>query len=144
MNQAPGPGSIFINGKAQIAEMLQYMTLEEKQRLLKHIRSRNPTLAEEIEKQSFSFQDVFRLPDNMLKILLQQVQAPIIGIAIRGVPTDVQRKVLSLAARPYAEEAFKWMMAPLGDEKRDVKRAQEKILGVVGSWPRGARSQFNA
>ncbi len=93
---------------------------------------------------SFSFQDVLRLPDGMLRTLMQQVQAPIIGIAIRSVPADLQRKMLSLAPRTYAEEAFKWMMAALNDEKRDVKRAQEKVLQVIGNWPRGTRSQLLA
>ena len=40
--------SIFINGKAQIIEMLQHMPREERSRLLKNLKIRNPQLAEEL------------------------------------------------------------------------------------------------
>ena len=38
---------VFINGKAQIIEMLQHMPREERAVLLKNLKARNPQLAEE-------------------------------------------------------------------------------------------------
>lgn len=51
-------GNVFINGRAQILEMFQYLTQEERERLLKQIRPRNPQLADEIMETSISFKSM--------------------------------------------------------------------------------------
>lgn len=142
MSQTPSSGGIFINGKAQVAEMLQYMTSEEKRRILNIIRVRNPALAQEIEEISFTFADIFSLSNDHLQILFKSAQAAILGIALRDLSSEIQRKVLAVAPRAYAEECFKWMTGPLSNEKRDVKRAQEKILAIVSNWPKALKSQL--
>lgn len=128
MDKLNNETAIYINGKSQVVEMLRAMSPEEKVRLIKNLKLRNPALASELEEKSFSFKDLFRLPDSHLKYLITMNQAAIMGIAIRNVPIQSQKKLLSLADRAYAEEAFEWMTRELKDEKRDITRAQEKIL----------------
>lgn len=119
---------IFINGKAQIIEMLQLMTPQEKNKILGHIKLKNPGLASELEEKSFSFKDLFNLKAEHLKMIFEITNPPILGIGIRSLPNDLQRKILSLVPRQYAEIAFTWMTKSLSDEGRDIGRAQEKIM----------------
>lgn len=125
--------SIFINGKAQIIEMLQHMPRDERARLLKNLKVRNPQLAEELTEQCFTFSDLDNLSDNDLQMIFQYVTAPILGMALKNIERVFQRRLLSLAGRDYAEEAYRVLTTNYATEKRDVKRAQNKIIEILVS-----------
>lgn len=133
--------SIFINGKAQIIEMLQHMPREERARLLKNLKLRNPQLAEELTEQCFTFSDLDNLADQDLQMIFQYVTAPILGMALKNVERSFQRRLLSLANREYAEEAFRVLKTNYSTEKRDIKRAQNKIVEILVSLKK--RRQIN-
>ncbi len=141
MEANTSPNSIFINGKAQIIEMLQHMPREERARLLKNLKIRNPQLAEELTEQCFTFSDLDNLPDHELLMIFQFVTPPILGMAIKNVERSFQRRLLSLATREYAEEAFHVLKTTYSTEKRDIKRAQNKIVEILVSLKK--RRQVN-
>lgn len=123
--------NIFINGRAQIIEMLQIMPSAEKEKLLKNIRARNPQMAQELMVQSLTFDQVARLGDEDLLALIEAVRPVVWGVALKAQKSEFQRRVLSLAPREYAEEAYGFLKATLQNEKRDVKRAQNKIIEIL-------------
>jgi len=123
--------SVFINGRAQIIEMLQIMPTAEKEKLLKNIRARNPQMAQELMVQSLTFDQVARLGDDDLLALIEAVRTVVWGVVLKGQQPEYQRRVLSLAPRAYAEEAYGFLTATLQNEKRDVKRAQSKIIEIL-------------
>lgn len=131
-NNNPNSG-VFINGKAQIIEMLQHMPREERTKLLKNLKVRNPQLAEELSEQCFTFNDLDSLSDYELQMIFNYISAPILGMALKNVERQFQRRLLSLAERAYAEEAFRVMKTPFANEKRDTKRAQNKIIETLSS-----------
>ncbi len=138
-NSASG---VFINGKAQIIEMLQHMPREERAILLRNLKARNPQLAEELTEQCFTFSDLDSLSDNELGMIFQYVTAPILGMALKNVERSFQRRLLSLAGREYAEEAFRVLKTSYSTEKRDIKRAQNKIIEVLVSLKKRKQVQF--
>ncbi len=123
--------SVFINGKAQIVEMLQNMPRDEKLKLLKNIKLRNPQLADELMELSYTFSDINVMQDHELKIIFKYVTAPILGMALKNVDKSLQRRLLSLADRQFAEEAYHVMVTSYPTEKRDTKRAQGKIVEIL-------------
>jgi len=126
-------GGVFINGKAQVLEMLQYLTPEEKERLIRQIRPRNPQLADEMMETSITFELLPKLPSQVIKRILSYVKAPILGVALKSLTTSDQRKVLSVCERSYAEEAFKVMNTRLSNETRDIERACSRIKAVISA-----------
>lgn len=131
------PPSVFINGKAQIVEMLKFMNPSERETLLRNIRQRNAPLADELMEQSLTFSSLDELTDQDLVLIFESVTAPVLGVALKGAERSFQRRLLSLADRDYAEKAYSVMMTPLSNEKRDVQRAQNKIISVLaGSFRR--------
>ncbi len=124
-------GNVFINGKSQMIELLQHLNTDEKERILKNIKIKNPTLADELTSKSFTFQDIGRLSDDALRQAIQFTNPQIMGLSLKLTPIDFQRKILRLANRDYAEAAFKSMNATIANPGRDAKRAQEKILGTI-------------
>lgn len=141
-NNIKETGGVFINGKAQIIEMLQMMPREERSKLLKNLKIRNPQLAEELSEQCFSFNDLDSLSDHELQAIFNYISAPILGMAIKNIERNFQRRLLSLADRGYAEEAFKVMKTPYSNEKRDIKRAQNKIIETLSSLRRQRQVSF--
>lgn len=138
-NSASG---VFINGKAQIIEMLHHMPREERAILLRNLKARNPQLAEELTEQCFTFSDLDSLSDNELGMIFQYVTAPILGMALKNVERSFQRRLLSLAGREYAEEAFRVLKTSYSTEKRDIKRAQNKIIEVLVSLKKRKQVKF--
>jgi flagellar motor switch protein FliG len=124
---------VFINGKAQIIEMLQHMPRNERATLIKNLKARNPQLAEELSEQCFSFSDLDNLSDYELQNIFQSVSAPVLGMALKNVEKSFQRRLLSLAERSYAEETFRVLNNNYANEKRDTKRAQNKIIEILVS-----------
>lgn len=122
---------VFLNGKAQVVEMLQHMTSNERETLLNNIKKRNAPLAEELMEKSLNFSHLDELSDEELAMIFSQIKAPILGIALKGTGTKFQRRVLSLAPRDYAEKTYEVMMRPLSNEERDVKRAQNKVVHAL-------------
>ena len=113
--------------------MLQHMPREERSRLLKNLKARNPQLAEELSEQCFTFSDLDNLSDNDLMLIFQYVTAPILGMALKNIERAFQCRLLSLAGREYAEESFRVLKTSYATEKRDIKRAQNKIVEILVS-----------
>ena len=124
-------GGVFLNGKAQIIEMLQFMSRPERDKLLKNIKLRNPALASELMEQSFSFSHIENLEGQDLLKLTGHIQAQIFGVALKNQTTSFQKKVLSAVNRNYAQEAYEVMLQPIKNENELVKRAQNKIINVL-------------
>jgi len=124
---------VFINGKAQVVEMLQFMTAEERERLLTSLRIKNPSLALELQEESLSFNHLSRMSDDDLSKLINNITAPVLGLALKGVDVNFQRRVLSLAPRDFAEQAYRVLTSNVSNEKQNSKRAQGKIISTLSS-----------
>ena len=123
---------IFINGKAQIIEMLKYMTGNERNTLLKNIKMRNPALAKELYAESITFETLYSLDSVDLQQVASFIKPAIMGVALKGADEKFQRKLLSSVQREYAQEAFSYLTKNLGNnEDRDVKRAQKRVSDTI-------------
>jgi flagellar motor switch protein FliG len=136
-------GGVFINGKAQIIEMLQIMPEEEKATLFKNIQMRNPQLAAELIEKSISFNDIYKLNDFDLQTLCKSVHSGVFGVAIRASAMDFQKKVLSLLPREYAEKAYHAMKANLSNENDSIKKAREKVVQTLATLNRRQHIKLN-
>jgi flagellar motor switch protein FliG len=119
---------IFINGRQQIIEMLQFMNEKEKNKLLNNIKLRNSVMAKELSEQSLSFNSLEQLSSAALVKIFSTSNPAIIGLALYNVSASFQKKVLSSMDRDQAEQAFTIMSKNLESKKHECKRAQEKLL----------------
>lgn len=134
---------IFLNGKGQIIEMLQQMEGAAKEKLLKNISVRNPTMARELEERSFSFNSLVNLSNHQLRLITSNLNSQILGIALKGCHPQLQRKILSVAPREYAEEAYEILVGRFKNDQKDILRAQEKVLAVVVTLMRRKQITWN-
>jgi flagellar motor switch protein FliG len=122
---------IFINGKKQIIEMLQFMPNAEREKLLQNLKMRNPSMAKELSEKSFSFEDIFRLDRDFLAKVLNQINPTIIGLALYNTTPSNQRTALQLIQRSNAERAFHVMNQDLSGKKVECSKAQSKIVSYA-------------
>ena len=123
----PKSDDVFLNGKAQVIEMLRYMRTDERERLIREIRLQSETLADELSRGEIGFNQIANLSDEQMNRLFDCVEAPILGMAIKGLSVDLQKKILSLAERSYAEEAYQFMTMSLSESQEKTLRAREKM-----------------
>ncbi len=142
MNDKKVENGIFINGKKQVIELLQKMDSGDKAKLLKNLKSRNPTLAKELTELCISFESIWDLNDSCLKTVVSQVQPAILGLALSLVHVKNQRRVLSLISREMALKAFDIMQKDLTGNRSECMRAQQKILELALNLHRNKIIQF--
>jgi flagellar motor switch protein FliG len=135
-------GGIFINGKKQVIELLQKMDSRDKARLLKNLRTRNPSLAKELTEACISFESIWDLSDECLKTVVSQIQPAILGLALSLVHVKNQRRALSLISRELALKAFDIMQKDLTSNRTECFRAQSKILELAVGLHRNKIIQF--
>lgn len=124
----PPAGSIPINGKGQIIEMLQMMPSHERSTLLKNIKIRNPAMAQELSEQSFSFNSLESFEDHQLTLILNYLNPQVVGVALKNSSVGFQRRLLTLCQRSFAEKAYTTLISPVVDEAQNIKRAQTRFL----------------
>jgi len=100
----------------------------DKMTLLKNIKIKNPALAKELTEYCVSFQTLWDLDDHDLKVLLNQINPAILGLAITLTNQKNQRRALSLIQREQAIKAFDVMQRDLSQNRNDCLKAQEKIV----------------
>lgn len=142
MSQKNPENGIFINGKKQVIELLQKMDAGDKSRLLKNLRTRNPSLAKELTESCLSFESIWDLDDECLKTVVSQVQPAILGLALSLVHVKNQRRALSLISREMALKAFDIMQKDLTGNRHECLRAQQKILELAVNLQRNRIIQF--
>lgn len=122
---------IYINGRQQIIEMLQFMNEKDRRKLLRNIEMRNAVMARELSEQSLSFNDLNKLSEDSLQRIFSNCNPAIIGLSLYNCSREFQRKVLSMLDRELAESAFEIMNRNLNSKRTECKRAQEKVLNIV-------------
>lgn len=131
MNDVDQNTGVFVNGKAQIAEMLPLLTVEERTRLLNNIRLRNKELADELQAESVTALAIMDLEDHEIKSVMRYIKAPILGIAMKPFSYMEKKRILNIADRGYAEETFQAMTATLTDEDKAIKNAGSRLRNVL-------------
>ena len=63
----PKSGDIFLNGKAQIIDMLRYMRPDERDRLLRQVALQSSGLAKELSRESIGFEQIEKFSDSQMR-----------------------------------------------------------------------------
>jgi len=99
--------------------------------LLDEIRQRRPELAEEIAKRLFVFEDIVRLDDRALQVVLKEIESRSLALALKSAAEDVRRKVFANLPR-RAGELLREEMEYLGPVRFvEVEAARRSIVETI-------------
>jgi flagellar motor switch protein FliG len=99
--------------------------------VLDSIRENDPDLAQKIMDKMFTFEDMLKLDNKAIQMVLKEVTSDTLVIALKGASSDLKQKVLAnMSSR--ASEALKEDMETRGPVRlSEVESQQKDILKVV-------------
>lgn len=120
----------FKGGVKEAAKMLQALGPQKAKELLEQIRLKDPKMAQNLEQNLISMEDLQYLTASMLVGLLRDVPLEVFGLALRTVDKEIVDKILSQVStgiRLDIEDGLKGAPRKVSD----VTNAQLEVLKVV-------------
>ncbi len=117
-----------IGGPERAAEILSHAGRELEDELLTEIEDENPTLAEEIRRYLFTFEDFLKVDDFAIQTLLREISTDDLKLALKGAPPEVKEKFfrnMSKRAADLIKDELE-MMPPV--RITEVEKAQQNII----------------
>ena len=99
--------------------------------ILEGLETKDPELAEEVRSRMFVFEDITTLDDRSVQLVLREVDAKQLAVALKGVRDDVRNKIMrnmsTRASTNLAEEID--LLGPV--RLKTVEEAQGDIVRVI-------------
>ncbi len=118
-------------GIKAIVNVLNKVDRATEKTILETLEVQDPELSEEIKKLMFIFEDITKMDDRSIQLVLREVDSKDLALALKGsseeVSLKVKRNMSKRAAQMLDEE-----MTFLGPVRlRDVEEAQQRIVNVI-------------
>tara|TARA_B100001093_G_scaffold116970_1_gene109313 strand:+ start:6390 stop:7409 length:1020 start_codon:yes stop_codon:yes gene_type:complete len=123
--------SSYIGGIDPLISIIQRTDRQTEKILLEAIEERDPKLAETIRANLFLFEDIAKIDDRSLQVVLREVSPQDLSMSLKGVSEDVHEKVLGNLSR-RAAQMLEEELELMGRVRRSsVEEAQGKIIAVI-------------
>jgi flagellar motor switch protein FliG len=118
-------------GVKPLAQILNFADRTTERNVLDQLAERNAELAEEIRLLLFTFEDIVKLDDRSIQMVLKETDQKDLAIALRGVGDDVRSRVFANMSERGAEMLREEIEFQPPQRRRVVEEAQGRIVGVV-------------
>ena len=118
-------------GVKSLAEILNHTDRPTERNILDNLAETNPDLAEQIRLLLFTFEDVVKLEDRHVQLVLREVDQKDLALAMRGVTQDVKEKVLGNMSQRGAEMLREEMEYQPPQRRVVVEEAQGRIVSII-------------
>jgi flagellar motor switch protein FliG len=118
-------------GVAAVAEILNVIDRATERSLLENLAQEDPDLVEEIRRLMFVFEDIGKLGNREIQILLKNVESSQWAMALKGASDDLKEKVLKNMSK-RAADLLREEMEYLGPVRlSNVEQMQQQIVDAV-------------
>ena len=118
-------------GVRSLASILNSSNRATERNILDHLATTDEELADEVRRLLFVFEDVLKLDDRAIQLVLREVDSKDLALAMRGSTQDVQDKILANMSQRGADMLREEMEFMPPQRRRVVEEAQTKIVAVV-------------
>jgi len=120
-----------LGGVQPVAEMLNVMDKNTEQSIMSRLEEKDPLLAEEIRKLMFVFEDIAKIDDRGIQLLLKEVPNDRLLLALKNANEDIRNKIFkNISSR--AAEMLREDLANMGPARlSDVESAQQEVVNVA-------------
>src|SRR3954465_7234748 len=123
--------SAAAGGIKPLADILNHTDRTTERNVLDQLAQTNAELAEEIRMLLFTFEDVVKLDDRSIQMVLKDVDQKDLAIALRGVSEDVRSRIFANMSERGAEMLREEIEFQPPQRRRVVEEAQGRIVGCV-------------
>ncbi len=120
-----------VNGIKPLAEILNHADRPTERNVLDQLSETEPELAEEIRRLLFTFEDLVKLDDRSIQLVLKDVDQKDLAVALRGVSDEVKQRVFDNMSERGASMLAEEMEFQPPQRRRVIEEAQGKIVAVV-------------
>jgi flagellar motor switch protein FliG len=120
-----------VGGVQSLAEILNNADRPTERNVLEHLAEVNPELADEVRSMLFVFEDLLKLDDRSVQLVLKEVDAKDLALALRGASDEVRDRIMANMSQRGAEMLAEEMEYMPPQRRKVIEEAQTKIVGVV-------------
>jgi flagellar motor switch protein FliG len=120
-----------VGGVKSLADILNNADRTTERNVLDELAKTNGELAEEIRLLLFTFEDVVKLDDRSIQMILKEVDQKDLAIALRGVAEEVRTRIFSNMSERGAELLKEEIDFQPPQRRRIIEEAQGRIVGIV-------------
>ena len=118
-------------GVKSLADILNHSDRSTERNVLDELAKSDGELADEVRLLLFTFEDVVKLDDRSIQMVLKEVDQKDLAISLRGVSEDVRTRIFSNMSERGAELLKEEIDFQPPQRKRVVEEAQGRIVGIV-------------
>jgi flagellar motor switch protein FliG len=126
------PGALEGDAEAKkLAELLRGLEREDRKEVLETLGKEDPALAEKVKALLYVFEDLLRIEDRSVQVLLAEVEMKTLAVAMGGADEVLMKKItnnLSQRARDTLTEEMSLLGKPRASQ---VKEARTLVVSVI-------------
>jgi flagellar motor switch protein FliG len=118
-------------GVKSLAEILNQVDRSTERNVLDSISSADEELGEEVRRRLFVFEDIAKLDDRGIQLILREADQKDLALALRGVPEEVKTRILANMSERGSQMLQEEMEFQPPQRRRVVEEAQGRIVAIV-------------
>jgi flagellar motor switch protein FliG len=118
-------------GIKSLADILNNADRSTERNVLDKITETDESLGAEVRRLLFIFEDITKLDDRSIQLILREADQKDLALALRGVADDVKDRILANMSERGAQMLVEEMQFQPPQRKRDIEEAQGRIVAIV-------------
>ncbi|MGO9959939.1 MAG: flagellar motor switch protein FliG [Solirubrobacteraceae bacterium] len=118
-------------GVKSLADILNQADRSTERIVLDSLTETDEALGAEVRRLLFVFEDITKLDDRAIQLILREADQKDLALALRGVTDEVKERILSNMSERGAQMLVEEMEFQPPQRKRDVEEAQGRIVAIV-------------
>jgi flagellar motor switch protein FliG len=118
-------------GVQSLADILNHANRSTERNVLEKLTEADEDLSAEVRRLLFVFEDITKLDDRSIQLILREADQKDLALALRGVKDDVKDKILGNMSERGAQMLSEEMEFMPPQRKRDVEEAQGRVVAIV-------------
>jgi flagellar motor switch protein FliG len=118
-------------GVHSLASILNAADRGVERNVLESLESKNPELANEVRALMFVFEDILKLDDRSIQLVLKDIDTKDLALALRGSSEDVSERIMANMSQRGSELLREEMEFMQPQRRRVIEEAQTKIVAAV-------------
>ncbi len=120
-----------VGGLDTAAEIMNSLDRSTEKNIMERLTYESPELAEEIRRRMFVFEDILKLDDRSVQLVLREVNSQDLAVALKGASEELKNKIFNNMSK-RAQQLLKDEIEFMGPVRvKDVEEAQQKMINVI-------------
>jgi flagellar motor switch protein FliG len=118
-------------GIKSLADILNNADRSTERNVLDKITETDESLGAEVRRLLFIFEDITKLDDRAIQLILREADQKDLALALRGVADEVKERILANMSERGAQMLVEEMQFQPPQRKRDIEEAQGRVVAIV-------------